>query len=524
MKKIYIYIIISLLFSGNLCLSNNWLPFNPGQTSYYKISNYYNYMKIYYEVNGLMIEDSLNTKDRVLEIKTDMLIDVHEGYSTFHLINPLKAVENHKCYAELREMHQYDPSFNGLLIDSFLVFDNKFILFEKIRSSYNKYYKLEIPIFPTKGDSIDNNEYTIKYSGINNQEIFPGILDSVKTYSIIFKNESKDEFLFKLSKNFGIVYYEVFNEFIHIPKAGRVPLELIGIENKYQTEGITNPKVWDANNFFSLKVGDVKYWVYQYSKNSYYLDAVKFFKDSLVDVFQNSERISFKFDRYEFGEGGVNKVIIYENYQKDQIQNILDYPTSNIFLLKLPVNDINDFGSNDKLAISGNFVTFDEKLIDNKNWGYSFLLNKELKFLDSCVFLESSNSAVIRIFPEIGLVFQRFMGDFGGDAQNLIGYTINNKTYGDLLPNFTSFTDFLTNKFTFFPNPTSVKLTLSNIPDGAMSFEIFDIFGVIVLSTPSSLSDATPQEGNYEIDVSGLTSGIYFLKLNNQQPVKFIKL
>ena len=73
-----------------------------------------------------------------------------------------------------------------------------------------------------------------------------------------------------------------------------------------------------------------------------------------------------------------------------------------------------------------------------------------------------------------------------------------------------------------FPNPTSDKLTLSQIPDGTVSYEIFDIFGVRILST-KSLWD-TPQEWNLEIDVSGLTPGVYFLKLNKQKPVKFIKL
>lgn len=74
------------------------------------------------------------------------------------------------------------------------------------------------------------------------------------------------------------------------------------------------------------------------------------------------------------------------------------------------------------------------------------------------------------------------------------------------------------------PNPTSDKFTISNIPNSAVSYEIFDIFGERVLSTPSSLRDATPKEGNWEIDVSKLSPGIYFIKIGTQPPLKFVKI
>jgi len=80
-------------------------------------------------------------------------------------------------------------------------------------------------------------------------------------------------------------------------------------------------------------------------------------------------------------------------------------------------------------------------------------------------------------------------------------------------------------KSLLYPNPAIDKLTFFQIPNGTVSYEIFDIFGERVLSTPSSLRDATPQEGNFKIDVSFLPPGIYFLKLNNQvKPIKFVKI
>lgn len=64
------------------------------------------------------------------------------------------------------------------------------------------------------------------------------------------------------------------------------------------------------------------------------------------------------------------------------------------------------------------------------------------------------------------------------------------------------------------PNPTSDKLTISEIPYGAFSYEIYDYLGLKV------------QLGALvkEIDISFLSVGVYFLKLNNYPPLKFIKI
>ncbi len=67
----------------------------------------------------------------------------------------------------------------------------------------------------------------------------------------------------------------------------------------------------------------------------------------------------------------------------------------------------------------------------------------------------------------------------------------------------------------FFPNPAQDVLNLTNIPDGAIDFEIINQYGVQQLKGFVSK----------QIDVSQLPAGIYFLKLNNQTtPSKFIKL
>ena len=66
-----------------------------------------------------------------------------------------------------------------------------------------------------------------------------------------------------------------------------------------------------------------------------------------------------------------------------------------------------------------------------------------------------------------------------------------------------------------YPNPVQDVLNLTNLPDGAIDFEIVNQYGIPQLKGFVSK----------QIDVSQLPSGIYFLKLNSQTtPIKFIKL
>jgi len=67
----------------------------------------------------------------------------------------------------------------------------------------------------------------------------------------------------------------------------------------------------------------------------------------------------------------------------------------------------------------------------------------------------------------------------------------------------------------FFPNPTTNKLKIKEIPEGVTNYEIFDQKGIKV------------SEGiiSNEIDVSMLAAGSYFLSFKNgQKPIKFVKI
>ncbi|OGU57710.1 MAG: hypothetical protein A2X64_06445 [Ignavibacteria bacterium GWF2_33_9] len=511
-KLIYIQLFFQFFLLNNTCLSKEWLPFIQGQISYYGISNYYQNEGIKYELNGELKYNLLNAKDRIISVEIDSLINVNDEYSTYYLSNPLKAIENNKCYSAIKERYQSNSSLNGLLIDSFLVTNDKVILFE-MKPGTNINYPLEIPLFLAIGDSLVSNKYTIKYLNIDYQEILPKVFDSVKTYSINYNYNIKEECIFKLSKNYGIIYYEVHDLYNQLTATGRVPLELVGIKNNDGVNGTIAPEVPNIDNFFSLKVGDIKYWNFDYTKDDIHLYYTKFYKDSLIKINQNEDKISFIFFRFEYEDGKINQSIVYENYQKNQLQDIINNPTANLYLMQMPFNNTADLENNDLLCLSRNYVTFDNKLIDNADWGFSLISNEELLEIDSCS-ISGSPLSNIRIFPNIGLVFLKLYGDFGKSVQTLIGYTINNKTYGDLLSIFNSISDIEEKNINIFPNPVSNELKLVFIPDGTISYEIYTILGIKQL------------EGRIEneINIEALPKGVYFLKLNkNNKVIKFVK-
>lgn len=116
--------------------------------------------------------------------------------------------------------------------------------------------------------------------------------------------------------------------------------------------------------------------------------------------------------------------------------------------------------------------------------------------------------------PSVKIYFPNKNELYISDGQNIYKYV-------DELPNSVFDGDYGSDltSYLLYPNPTSEKLTLSQIPDGAVSYEIFDIFGERVLPV-ETIHELSQQN----IDVSGLPTGVYFLKLNNQPPLKFIKL
>lgn len=62
-------------------------------------------------------------------------------------------------------------------------------------------------------------------------------------------------------------------------------------------------------------------------------------------------------------------------------------------------------------------------------------------------------------------------------------------------------------QLTTYPNPTSGKINIANVPDGVLNFDLYDVGGKLIISSTF--------EGDFSVDVSQVQSGLYFLKIRS---------
>lgn len=75
--------------------------------------------------------------------------------------------------------------------------------------------------------------------------------------------------------------------------------------------------------------------------------------------------------------------------------------------------------------------------------------------------------------------------------------------------------NFNKNSITIYPNPATNQIIINNITE-VKSFEIYNANGKVILKADKLISNS--------IDISNLSSGIYFLKLGSIKTIKFIKI
>jgi len=73
-----------------------------------------------------------------------------------------------------------------------------------------------------------------------------------------------------------------------------------------------------------------------------------------------------------------------------------------------------------------------------------------------------------------------------------------------------------TKGFKVFPNPSSDEITIGNTARFIDSIKIYDINGRLIKSSAVEGYSLT-------VDISNLKSGLYFLKINNTEVIKFLK-
>jgi hypothetical protein len=82
----------------------------------------------------------------------------------------------------------------------------------------------------------------------------------------------------------------------------------------------------------------------------------------------------------------------------------------------------------------------------------------------------------------------------------------------------------LSNSDLISPNPASdyINVDLSFLQRQESEIMIYNIFGECILTTPALRATPPYQGGDIRIDVSALPAGVYFVKVGNEKPIKFV--
>ena len=106
---------------------------------------------------------------------------------------------------------------------------------------------------------------------------------------------------------------------------------------------------------------------------------------------------------------------------------------------------------------------------------------------------------------------------------SLIVTSLENSQIWLLDNNIVSVSDpFFTEKYKIFPNPATDYIIFNSpflMGQVGVSVEIFDVYGYRVKA-----EEIYPTDQSYRINISTLSTGIYFLKIGNEKPIKFVKM
>jgi hypothetical protein len=105
-------------------------------------------------------------------------------------------------------------------------------------------------------------------------------------------------------------------------------------------------------------------------------------------------------------------------------------------------------------------------------------------------------------------------GNIEYESRSLFYFKKGNYSWG--IPKYVGIEDLYLENINIFPNPTTDFLTISGLQNKTVSWQIIDLSG-------RELKRGFANEENTEIDVRDFAAGVYFLILENQKAIKFIK-
>ena len=529
MKRFIIFIFgFAILYPS---FAQNWNPFPFEQETFFKT-------KI--PISDMFTHDA---PDGIMSFKFDSVNYKPDGTAIYYdqRVRQLNNIECHdSLFKETKLMLLEKPIF-ALKNDSFALRNDTLIYDHYIRSIksskvgnvwistevYTPYW-FYIPLNSKVGNSWDiinpkgvdttlekYQKISFKCTSLGVDTILSTIQDSVKIIEISINNQVKGRFV--LSKNYGLITFPPFNNLFQTENNNLGELNIAGLDNKGTKMGYV-PKKYTFNDFFQLKVGDIKYWV----NSTYSLTPGDYVRsDSIINVERTDEYIRYDYYCVKYDYDDVSYPI-KRYYDSDTIlysdfEQIIENNFNTIFIVKSLFSPVDYvpfiFGGN--ILIPSTTIHLGKPLIEGIDYSYWIHNNGEQ------IYYSDDSICQIGMITDHNM-WRSYYPIIGNDYISLelnstlvVGFKMDGKIYGNIPKEFTSGVRDYESSAYIFPNPA--RDFINTAAYFGWQYQIYDLLGSCV---QKGLIDSE------NINVASLPTGFYtirFFKEGKQVIEKMMK-
>ena len=496
MKKILLLFFLFPFISS----AGDWDLFRLNQTSFYKYHYYWQDLNVSVQIMDSVRQNGLG--------------------EVFYFNRNIQYENAGQCYQEMVDTNFFTPSF-FMFIDSLESRNDSTFYYE----SYSTLPFYLLPkaavgeswtVTSTYGGN-DYNQITITCSA-KQIETFFGITDSVKTFTMTPNGTSLNQvpvnnFVMKLSKNYGLIEYVPFSLFLYHPAGTNFfSAQLMGIDSSGTTYGFQRPGLQD---YFHLNVGDVLMWRHEYHPAMIqYPPWQEFYKDSIIQVFSSADSVVY--DVMETKLDTDNIVTQYSRsfrYLKADYNELLKAPTEWIAFQDGPIGYFPIWGFQFPVTIwnyeywflkqdSLTLDTISESTFTGGEFGLDTLTCQLLTVTD--IYMHFTMNT------RMGLTSYCY-DNISSDCYTLTGGTIDGLQYGlSNLP--VGVNDISENtSVSLYPNPfhSTAILKIGDWGLGIGILHIYNSMGLLIRE------DKIENHNSYLLHRDGLNDGLYFYELRS---------
>jgi hypothetical protein len=284
------------------------------------------------------------------------------------------------------------------------------------------------------------------------------------------------------------------------------------------------PKKGNIKDLLNIQVGDIKFWktiMFELGKN----DVVYYTKDVCNKVIMNEDSIIIEYLHTEyFDSKPTNIFTIKETYVKTLWDEMIANRQNTIHF----INNTPTYNEYNKMGISivegAGYLVYQDSTLNASGSFVEYTDNGEF-LVGECESMFVTDSFLEKVIScKLGEVYSRGANGFGGNTtSNLIGYLSGGVQYGEIPDYLIGIQEPSSNTISLSPNPASDYITLKIPPlekrglGGVLEpISIFDVFGNCVLNVGAI------HELPLRIDISTLPAGMYFVRIGDEKPQKFM--